>query len=51
MRALKMSGDLEAARELPDVLRRFKEARELAARKEAQESRYRLVEDSTGMRQ
>lgn len=45
MRALKMSDDPEAAKELPDVLRRFNEARALAARQEAQESSYRLVED------
>lgn len=45
MRALKMSGDPEAAKELPDVIRRFNEARALAARQEAQESSYRLVED------
>jgi tetratricopeptide (TPR) repeat protein len=47
MRALKMSGDSEAARELPDVVRRFNEARALAARQEARESSYRLVEDRT----
>jgi tetratricopeptide (TPR) repeat protein len=46
MRALKMSDDPEAAKELPGVLRRFNEARELASRKEAQEGRYRLLEDS-----
>jgi tetratricopeptide (TPR) repeat protein len=51
MRALKMSGDPEAAKELPDVLRRFNEARELASRKEAQEGRYRLLEDPAGARQ
>jgi len=45
MRALKMSGDPEAAKELPEVIRRFNEARALAARQEAQESSYRLVED------
>ena len=45
MRALKMSGDPEAAKELPDVIRRFNEARALAARQEAKESSYRLVDD------
>jgi hypothetical protein len=45
MRALKMSGDPEAAKEIPDVLRKFNEARELASQKEAQEGRYQLVED------
>jgi tetratricopeptide (TPR) repeat protein len=44
MRALKMSDDPDAAKELPDVLRRFNEARELARKQEVQESRYRLVE-------
>lgn len=48
MRALKMSDDPEAAQELPDVVRRFNEARALAARQEAQENRYRLVEDRPG---
>jgi tetratricopeptide (TPR) repeat protein len=51
MRALKLSADPEAAKELPDVLRRFNEARAMAARKEAQENRYRLVEDPAGSRQ
>jgi tetratricopeptide (TPR) repeat protein len=45
MRALKLSGDPEAAKEIPDVVRRFNEARELASQKEAQEGRYQLVED------
>jgi tetratricopeptide (TPR) repeat protein len=48
MRALKMSDDPTAAKEVPEVLRRFNEAREMATRKEAQESRYRLVEDRGG---
>ena len=44
MRALKMSDDPDAAKEIPEVLRRFNEARDLARQKEAQESRYRLLE-------
>ena len=44
MRALKMSDDSDAAKEIPEVLRRFNEARDLARQKEAQESRYRLLE-------
>ena len=45
MRALKLSNDPDAAKELPEVVRRFNDARSLAARQEAQESSYRLVED------
>jgi tetratricopeptide (TPR) repeat protein len=48
MRALKMSNDPDNAKELPDVVRRFSEAREMARQKEAQESRYRLVEAPAG---
>jgi predicted Zn-dependent protease len=44
MRALKLSNDPDAAKELPEVVRRFNDARSLAARQEAQESSYRLVE-------
>jgi hypothetical protein len=45
MRALKASGDPGDAKQIPEVVQKFNEARELAARKEAQENRYRLVED------
>jgi tetratricopeptide (TPR) repeat protein len=48
MRALRMSGDAADAREIPDVVRRFNEARELANQKEARENRYRLVDASAG---
>jgi tetratricopeptide (TPR) repeat protein len=48
MRALKMSDDPDSAKEIPDVVRRFNEARELATKKEAQESRYRLLEAPSG---
>jgi tetratricopeptide (TPR) repeat protein len=44
IRALKSSDEPDAGKELPDTLRRFSEARELARKQEAQESRYRLVE-------
>jgi len=44
MRALRMSDDPADAREIPEVVRRFNEARELANQKEAQENRYRLVD-------
>jgi tetratricopeptide (TPR) repeat protein len=44
MRALKISGDPEDAKEIPDLLRRFDEARKLASQQEALENRYKLVE-------
>ena len=44
IRALKLSDDPEAAKQVPDLLRRFNEARQLASRQEAQENRYKLVE-------
>jgi tetratricopeptide (TPR) repeat protein len=46
MRALKISDDPEGAKEIPDLLRRFDEARKLASRQEALENRYKLVEAS-----
>jgi tetratricopeptide (TPR) repeat protein len=44
MRALKISGDPEDAKQIPDLLRRFDEARKLASQQEALENRYKLVE-------
>ncbi len=44
MRALKASGDPADAAQIPEIVKRFNEARELAVQKEAKESRYRLVE-------
>jgi tetratricopeptide (TPR) repeat protein len=44
IRALKMSDDPSAAKELPDILQKFNEARELSRNQETQENRYRLVE-------
>jgi hypothetical protein len=44
MRALKISGDPEDAKQIPDLLRRFDDARKLASRQEALENRYKLVE-------
>jgi tetratricopeptide (TPR) repeat protein len=46
MRALKLSGDPRDAGQIPDLLRRFDEARRLASQQEAQENRYKLVEGS-----
>lgn len=44
IRAIKISGDPEAAKQVPDLLRRFNEARQLAGRQDAQANRYKLVE-------
>jgi tetratricopeptide (TPR) repeat protein len=44
IRALKMSDDPNAAKELPDIVQKFNEARELSRKQETQENRYRLVE-------
>jgi tetratricopeptide (TPR) repeat protein len=44
MRALKISGDPKDAEQIPDILRRFNEARKLASEQEALENRYKLVE-------
>ncbi len=44
IRALKLSDDPEAAKQVPDLLRRFNEARQLASRQDAQQNRYKLVE-------
>jgi tetratricopeptide (TPR) repeat protein len=44
MRALKISGDPKDAEQIPDLLRRFNEARKLASDQEALENRYKLVE-------
>jgi tetratricopeptide (TPR) repeat protein len=49
MRALKASSDPEDAKQIPEVVRKFNEARALAGKKEAQDSRYRLVEDSAAI--
>lgn len=46
MRALKLSGDPQDTGQIPDLLRRFDEARRLARQQEAQENRYKLVEGS-----
>jgi predicted Zn-dependent protease len=45
-RALKLSGDPGDAKQAPEVVRRFNEARQLAAQKEALENRYKLIESS-----
>ncbi len=44
MRALKISGSPEDAKQIPDLLRRFNEARKLAGQQDALENRYKLVE-------
>lgn len=44
MRSLKIGGDPEDAKQIPDLLRRFNEARKLASQQEALENRYKLVE-------
>jgi predicted Zn-dependent protease len=44
MRALKTTGDPDSAKEIPELLRRFNEARQLASKQEAQQSRYKLVD-------
>ncbi len=44
MRALKISGNPEDAKQIPDLLRRFNEARKLASQQDALENRYKLVE-------
>jgi tetratricopeptide (TPR) repeat protein len=44
LRALKLSDDPKDADQIPEVLRRFDEARKLASQQEAQENRYKLVE-------
>jgi predicted Zn-dependent protease len=46
MRALRMTGDDESAKEIPDLLRRFNEARQLASQQDAQANRYKLVENA-----
>jgi tetratricopeptide (TPR) repeat protein len=48
MRALKNTGDPQDAKQIPELLRKFNEARQTASKQEAQENRYRLVEESTG---
>ena len=47
MRALKNTGDPEDAKQIPELLRKFNEARQVASKKEAQENRYKLVEEAT----
>ena len=47
MRALKNTGDPEDAKQIPELLRKFNEARQLAGKQEAQENRYKLVEEIT----
>lgn len=46
MRALKNTGNPEDAKQIPELLRRFNEARQSATKQEAQQNRYRLVEGS-----
>jgi tetratricopeptide (TPR) repeat protein len=46
MRALKNTGDPEDAKQIPDILRKFNEARQMASKQEAQENRYKLVEET-----
>jgi tetratricopeptide (TPR) repeat protein len=48
MRALKNTGDPQDAKQIPELLRKFNEARQAASKQEAQENRYKLVEESTG---
>jgi len=45
IRALQSSGRQEAQAEVPALLKRFTALREEARQREAQESKYRLVED------
>ena len=47
MRALKNTGDPEDAKQIPELLRKFNEARQLASKQEARENRYKLVEETT----
>jgi tetratricopeptide (TPR) repeat protein len=47
MRALKNTGNPEDAKQIPEVLRKFNEARQIASQREAQENRYKLVEETT----
>jgi hypothetical protein len=44
IRALKSTGDESDAELIPDLMRRFNEARQLASQQDAQENRYKLVE-------
>ena len=46
MRALKNTGNPEDAKQIPELLRRFNEARQMASKQEAQENRYKLVEET-----
>ena len=48
MRALKNTGDPEGAKQIPELLRKFNEARQMASKQEAQENRYKLVEEAAG---
>jgi hypothetical protein len=48
MRALKNTGDPEDAKQIPELLRKFNEARQNASKQEAQENRYKLVEEAAG---
>ena len=48
IRALKNTGDPEDAKQIPELLRKFNEARQNASKQEAQESRYKLVEEAAG---
>lgn len=47
MRALKNTGDPEDAKQVPELLRKFNEARQMASKQEARENRYKLVEEAT----
>jgi tetratricopeptide (TPR) repeat protein len=46
MRALKNTGDPKDAKQIPELLRKFNEARQIASKREAQENRYKLVEET-----
>jgi tetratricopeptide (TPR) repeat protein len=46
MRALKVTGDPVAAKEVPELLQRFNEARQAATQQYARENRYKLVENA-----
>jgi Tetratricopeptide repeat len=47
MRALKNTGNPEDAKQIPELLRKFNEARQIASKQEARENRYKLVEETT----
>ena len=47
MRALKNTGDAEDAKQIPELLRKFNEARQIVSKQEAQENRYKLVDEAS----